>query len=169
MNSSQRQDKASFQFVQEFNASKERVFNAFASAEALNEWWGPVETKNTVIRLDFRPGGIFHYKMQFKETISYGRFIYGRIEPFDLLEFSNAFCDENAHVVDPPFNISIPREIFYRIHFTENNGKTIVTLTGEPVQASSGEIEGFLSINSSMTEGFGKTFDQLSKYLDKNK
>ena len=58
---------------------------------------------------------------------------------------------------------------FYRIHFTENNGKTIVTLTGEPVQASAGEIEGFLSINSSMTEGFGKTFDQLSKYLDKNK
>jgi uncharacterized protein YndB with AHSA1/START domain len=168
MNNHHKQYTAPFEFVQEFNASKKRVFNAFASAEALNEWWGPVETKNTVIRLDFRPGGIFHYKMQFKESVSYGRFIYGRIEPFDLLEFTNSFCDENAKLVDPPFQIAIPREIFYRIHFTERNKKTTITLTGEPIHGSEAQLEGFRSISSSMTMGFGKTFDQLSKFLDKN-
>ena len=31
--------------------------NTFIDAGALNEWWGPAESTNSVISLDFRPGG----------------------------------------------------------------------------------------------------------------
>jgi uncharacterized protein YndB with AHSA1/START domain len=167
MNDRQTNEKTDFRLVYEFNAPRELVFNAFSNAEALNEWWGPVETRNTVISLDFRPGGIFHYKMEAGGHVSYGRFLFSKIEPHHLLEFTNAFADEHARVVKAPFDIPLPMEIFYRIVFTGNSNKTTITLTGQPVNASPQEVEAFLSINPDMKRGFGATFDQLAAYLDK--
>ena len=158
---------ATFNFTREFDAPRKRVFNAFGNAEALNAWWGPIETKNSVIKLDFRPGGIFHYKMESQGKITYGRFIFGKIQPFELLEFNNAFADENANVVRAPFDILIPLEIFYRLQFTEHNGKTTIAMTGQAVNASPGELEGFRSIELGMQRGFGATFDKLSSYLER--
>lgn len=83
------------------------------------------------------------------------------------MEFTNAFADEQARVVKAPFDMPFPLEIFYRLIFTGDNGKTTITLTGQPVNASPEEIESFHSINSSMEEGFGGTFDKLSVYLGK--
>lgn len=164
---STRQTKEKFVLAYEFNAPKELVFNAFSSAEALNEWWGPVESENSVIKLDFRTGGIFHYKMDYKGKITYGRFLFDQIKPHDLLEFTNVFADEHANIVPAPFDIQLPLEIFYQLVFTEKNGKTTITLTGQPVNPSKEEEEGFRSINTSMEQGFGATFNQLAVYLDK--
>jgi uncharacterized protein YndB with AHSA1/START domain len=160
-------EKAAFVYVREFDAPKELVFNAFSTAEALNAWWGPVETRNSVIKLDFTPGGIFHFKMESPAGTNYGRFLFGNIQPYDLLEFTNAFADEQARVVKAPFDIPLPLEIFYRITFTEHNGKTTITLTGQPVNASPEETAAFHSINDGMEQGFGGTFDKLAAYLDK--
>lgn len=169
MSNRQSTKKAAFTLTYEFDAPRKLVFNAFSNAEALNEWWGPVQTKNSVIKLDFRPGGIFHFKMEANGSVNYGRFLFGKIEPYDLLEFTNAFADEHAHVVKAPFDIQIPAEIFYRLVFSENKGRTSILLTGEPVNASDQEVDGFLSINTSMQEGFGATFSQLAIYLEKQK
>ena len=158
--------KEEFIIEHEFNAPKKLVFNAFADADALGEWWGPVECVNTVLKLDFRPGGIFHYKMEQNGKASYGRFVFGDIQPYDLLEFTNAFSDEHANVVKAPFDIQLPLEIFYRLHFTEKNGKTTIRLTGQPVRASQEEQAVFQSINTSMREGFGATFKLLQRYLN---
>jgi uncharacterized protein YndB with AHSA1/START domain len=159
--------KAPFTLTYEFDAPKKMVFEAFGNAEALNEWWGPVEAKNTVISLDFRPGGIFHYKMDFNGHIAYGRMLFGAINRYDLLEINNAFADENANPVPAPFEIKIPTEIFYRLIFTEENGKTTITMTGEPVNANAEELAGFTSIDESMRQGFGATFFKLAHYLGK--
>lgn len=156
-----------FTFTYTFKAPKDLVFTAFSTAEALNEWWGPAESLNTVIQLDFKPGGIFHFKMEFPGLTTYGRFVFGRIQPYDLLEFTNAFADEKANVIQAPFDISFPREIFYRLEFSEQNGYTTIHMTGVPVEASDEEMKGFLSINNSMQQGFGATFDKLSIYLNK--
>ena len=167
MNSQSTNPKTAFVLVHEFDAPRELVFNAFANAEALNEWWGPVESRNTVIRLEFRPGGIFHYKMEAEWGVSYGRFLFGAIQPHELLEFTNAFADENANAVSAPFDISLPREIFYRLVFTSHDDKTTITLTGYPVDASAEEETGFYSINKDMQKGFAATFDKLAAYLRK--
>ena len=160
--------KAAFVYVREFDAPKELVFNAFSSAEALNAWWGPVETRNSVIKLDFTPGGIFHFKMESADGgVSYGRFLFGNIQPYDLLEFTNAFADEQARVVKAPFDIPLPPEIFYRLIFTEHNGKTTIHLTGQPVNASPEETAAFHSISDGMEQGFGGTFDKLARYLER--
>ena len=167
MTNQQTNEKPNFTFVRAFNAPKELVFNAFGNAEALNAWWGPVETRNSVIKLDFRPGGIFHFKMESEERTSYGRFLFRIITPHDRLEFTNAFADEHAQLVRAPFGFPFPLEILYRLTFTETNGKTTLTLTGEPVDANSEEEAAFRSINEGMEQGFGATFDQLAIYLNK--
>lgn len=66
--------------VSHFKAPVEVVFDAFSTAEALNAWWGPVETKNSTISLDFRTGGTFFYKMEGSEQVNYARFLFHRIE-----------------------------------------------------------------------------------------
>lgn len=167
MNKKQSDKKGVFTIAYEFNAPKELVFNAFANAEALNEWWGPVETKNSVIRLDFKTGGIFHYKMESKGRTNFGRFLFGKIEPYDYLEFTNSFSDEQANVIKAPFDIPLPMEIFYRLTFSESKGKTMINMTGQPIHANEEEQKGFMSINASMQQGFGATFNQLASYLDK--
>lgn len=167
MSTQQTTGEAPLKLVYNFDAPREMVFNAFSNAEALNEWWGPVELKNTVIKLDFKVGGIFHYRMEGPNGTNYGRFLFSEIHPHDLLAFTNAFADEHANIVRAPFDVTLPLEIYYRLVFTEQKGKTTITLTGEPVKASREEEEGFLSIRSGMDEGFGATFAKLAGYLQK--
>ena len=167
MNKKQSNEKGEFIISYEFNAPKILVFNAFANAEALNEWWGPIETKNSVIHLDFKTGGIFHYKMESNGRTNFGRLVFGKIEPYDYLEFTNSFSDEHANVIKAPFDIPLPMEIFYRLSFTESKGKTTINMTGQPTHATEEEQKGFISINASMQQGFGATFNQLAVYLGK--
>jgi uncharacterized protein YndB with AHSA1/START domain len=157
--------KEELMIIREFNAPKKLVFNAFATKEALTEWWGPVECKTTVLKLDFRQGGTFHYSMEKEGKVSYGRFIFGEIHPYDLLEFTNSFSDEHGNSIRAPFDIRLPLEVFYRLIFTEDNGKTILTMTGQPVDASPEEIATYKSIHANVQQGFGATFTQLSAYL----
>mgnify|MGYP001069943518 CR=1 FL=1 len=167
MSGHQQNNKTTFTLAYQFDAPQQMVFEAFSNAEALNEWWGPAESQNSVISLDFRPGGNFHFKMDFNGSISYGRFLFGKIQPYSLLEFTNAFADEQARPVRAPFDIQLPLEIFYRLVFTEQDGKTTINLTGEAINATPEEIAAFGSISSSMQEGFSATFNKLSVYLRK--
>ncbi len=150
-----------------FDAPKKLVFNAFADPHVLGEWWGPVEGKNSVIKLDFKVGGIFHYRMENKGKKTYGRFLFKKIQPHDLLEFTNAFADEKANVVKAPFDMQLPSEILYSLVFTEKNKKTTITMTGRPIDANKEEEETFRSIEGSMRQGFGATFKSLEDYLEK--
>jgi uncharacterized glyoxalase superfamily protein PhnB/uncharacterized protein YndB with AHSA1/START domain len=156
---------AELRLTHELNAPKEMVFNAFSSAEALNEWWGPVESKNSVVSFDFHEGGIFHYKMEGRDKTSYGRFVFGKIQPPDLLEFTTSFTDEHANIVKAPFDLQLPQEIFNRLTFDEQDGKTILSLFARPVHATAEEQDVFNSINADMQRGYASTFGQLELYL----
>lgn len=158
---------AAFKIIREFNAPKEDVFNAFATEEALNQWWGPAETNNSAISLDFRPGGTFHFKMEKDGHVNYARFLFEKIEPHDLLEFFNSFTDEQGNVIAAPFDITLPKSIFYSLLFTDSNDVTTLTLTATPVDASPSEIDGFEVISEGMQQGFTGTFDKLARYLNK--
>jgi uncharacterized protein YndB with AHSA1/START domain len=46
-----------------FNHSQERLFDAFADAESLKKWWGPLGFTNTFEAFDFRPGGTWRHTM----------------------------------------------------------------------------------------------------------
>jgi uncharacterized protein YndB with AHSA1/START domain len=46
-----------------FDASRERVFDAFADPARLARWWGPEGFTNTFQRFELRPGGRWRFTM----------------------------------------------------------------------------------------------------------
>jgi uncharacterized glyoxalase superfamily protein PhnB/uncharacterized protein YndB with AHSA1/START domain len=148
-----------------FNVPKEMVFDAFASAEAMAQWWGPVDYPTTVLSFDFRPGGLFHYKMETPQQVWYGRFVYNQIMRPNLIEFTSSFSDDAGRVTRAPFSADWPLEIFNRFVFSEENGKTTMKLMGYPVNPNEAETSLFNQMTENVQEGFGKTFSQLEQYL----
>jgi len=151
--------------TKEFNAPKKIVFNAFAEPEALAEWWGPPGIPITVVKMEFRPNGVFHYKATMNGQTSWGKFVYGQISKYDLLEFTSSFSDENCGISRAPFNDKFPLEIFNRLQFTEQNGKTTIVLTGYPINATDEEMSFFAAMEQGVQQGFAGTFAQLENYL----
>jgi PhnB protein len=151
--------------VRLFNAPKQVVFEAFASADALAEWWGPAGSRVGVKSFSFVHGGKFHYWMDTEGQRMWGLFKYVTIQPHDLIEFISSFSDEAGAICKSPFPIDLPLEIFNKITLTESNGRTTLTLQGQPVNATPEQEAVFTSITDSMEQGFGGTFDQLDRYL----
>ncbi|XZF13204.1 SRPBCC family protein [Chitinophagaceae bacterium MMS25-I14] len=156
-----------FSVTRKLNAPKQMVFEAFADANALAQWWGPVEAPIDVVKLDFRPGGIFHYKMKGNSN-HHGIFRYIAINEPDSIEWINSFADEHAQIIKPPFpGIDFPREIHNLLTLEEADGVTTLTLSGYPVNATESEENTFYSFFSSMQQGFTGTLNQLENYLKK--
>ncbi len=149
-----------------YNAPKQMVFEAFATAQELEKWWGPIEMPIKVLKLDFKPQGIFHYIMEGHGMKNYGIFRYHKIEPYDLIVWTNSFSNENAEICKPPFDMDFPLEIYNELSFEEKDGKTTITIVGGPVNASVEQEKVFISLFENMTQGFNGTFNQLEKYLN---
>ena len=50
----------------------------------------------------------------------------------------------------------------------EDGGKTVLTLRGGPINATSTEMKTYVSMFDSMRQGFGGSFDQLDAFLSKH-
>ncbi len=161
--------KAGLTLVRQFQAPKAMVFEAFSSAEAFAQWWGPVGMPVTVLHFDFRPGGKLHYKMEGNGQVMWGLFQYGTIKSPDLIEFVNSFSDEQGNICKSPFPMDFPLEIFNQVTLSEENGVTTLTLTGYPVNATPEQEATYYSIIPNMEQGFSGTFTQLEAYLANTK
>lgn len=150
-----------------FEAAKADVFNAFATPEALAEWWGPVEAPIDVISLDFKAGGKFHYRMN-GAMVYYGVFRYQQIESPDKIVWINSFANEAGEVIKAPFpGLDFPLEVLNTLTLQEENGHTTLTLVSEPWNATDSEKSAFNLIHENMQQGFGGTLNQLEAYLKK--
>jgi len=158
---------AEITIVRQFNASRNRVFEAFADAKSMAEWWGPPAQPITVLKYEFIPNGMFHYKMEANGNAMYGRFIFGEIRNPELLEFTNAFSDKDGGITRAPFSAMWPLEVFNRLTFTEQDGKTTIIMNGYPVNATDEENEMFMQAQANLKQGLEGTFMQLEQYLRK--
>jgi uncharacterized protein YndB with AHSA1/START domain len=160
-----------FTISRTFDAPRERVWAAYTSAEALAQWWGPKGSKIRVIKLDFRPGGIFHYAMSYQPGHEmYGRFIYREIMAPERIVFVNSFSDAEGGITRAPFpqlEGKWPLEVLNTMTLTEQGGRTTISLRGGPINATEEERKIFEGMHDSMRQGFGGTFDQLDAYLAK--
>src|SRR5687767_11346981 len=89
--------------VREFEAPRKLVFECFAKREHMAAWWGPAEARVEVLSMDFRPGGLFHFSMQFGDQLLWARFIYGKITEPELIEFTLSFSNKEAGTSRAPF------------------------------------------------------------------
>jgi uncharacterized protein YndB with AHSA1/START domain len=151
-----------------FDTPRELMFKMWSEVEHLKNWWGPKDLEVGDAKLDFRPGGFFHYSMRSPEGIEmWGKFVYLEIEGPEKIVFVNSFSDQDGNIVRAPFSPTIPLEIRNIITFTENDGKTTVSLSSSPIHATEEERNTFKEMFESMKQGFGGTFDQLADYLTK--
>jgi len=156
-----------------FDAPRDLVWKAWTQGERLAQWWGPKGCKIRVVKLEVRPGGIFHYAMEFQPGQEmWGRFVYREIAAPERLVFINSFSDAKGGITRAPFseiNETWPLEVLNTLTLSEKNGKTTLTLRGIPINASEDEHKTFEGMFDSLRQGFGGTFDQLTEYLAKAK
>jgi uncharacterized protein YndB with AHSA1/START domain len=156
-----------FEMNREFDASRDRVWQAWSDAERLSRWWGPKGCTLEAHRFEFRAGGFFHYAMKFASMPAmWGRFNYREIVEGERIVWLNSFANEHGGIARAPFNEHCPMEIENIVTFTEQAGKTRVALHAQPFGATDEELRFFDNLRPSLEQGFGGTFDQLASYLE---
>jgi len=153
-----------------FNASRALVWKAWTDHDSLMQWFGPKGVTMSAAKLDFRPGGIFHYCMQTPDgKAMWGKFTYREIVAPEKIVLINSFSDEKGGVIRHPFSSTWPLEMVSTSTFAEKDGKTTITISWVPYNPTDAELDTFNSSHASMQQGWTGTFDQLEAYLAKTK
>lgn len=156
-----------FTISRTLDAPRELVWRVHTQPEHLERWWGPKGCKLGVQRLEFRPGGIFHYVMRYATGAQmWGRFFYRELKEPERMVYLSSFANEEGGIARAPFG-SLPFELQNTVTFTEENGKTTLSIHTVPFGANAEEIAFFdqLRDTKSLEQGFGGTLDQLAAYL----
>jgi len=166
-NTNQTDKKNGLKIVRDFKAPKSLVFQAFSTAEAFAEWWGPAGMPMTIVHFDFKQGGKLHYKMEGHGQTMWGIFHYHNIVKPDLIEFVSSFSDEAGTICKAPFPMDFPFEIFNQLTLSEKDGITTISLFGYPINATPEQEATYTAMMANMTQGFEGTLNQLDAYLAK--
>src|SRR5262249_17565198 len=119
-----------------------------------------------VIKLDFRPGGVFHYCMRTPDGHEmWGKFVYREILAPERIVFINSFADKEGNTIQAPFSPTWPLEVLNTLTFSEHAGKTTLTIRSIPYKATKEERETFETGLDSMRQGFNGSLERLSDYL----
>ncbi len=155
-----------FTISRTFEAPRELVFKVFSQAEHLARWWGPAGLQWVKGEMDFRPGGQFHYCMRLPNGPEmWGKFLYREIEAPRRIVFINAFSNAAGELTRHPMAPSWPLEVINELALEAQDGRTVLTLSGRPHNATLIEQQTFSAGFESMRMGFGGTLDQLKAYL----
>lgn len=155
-----------FIITRTFNAPRELVWKAWTDAAALEEWWGPKGCAIEIESLDVKPGGKFHYSMRMPDgCVMWGIFVYRELVKPERIVFVNSFSNEEGDITRAFFSETWPKEVLNVVTFVEENGKTVMTLRGHPINVTAEEQATFEGMFGSLQQGFGGTFDQLDTYL----
>ena len=157
---------AVFEITRRFPRPLAAVWKAWSEADALARWWGPKGCSIGVKRLEFRPGGFFHYEMSFDGAPSmWGRFNYREIVAAERIVWLNSFSNERCGIARAPFSGTCPLEILNSVNFSERGGETTVALRAEPFGEVDAERRYFIDLRPSLEQGYGGTFEQLAEHL----
>ena len=132
-----------FVITRVLDAPRELVWKCFTEPERMKEWWGPKGVKVVKSKMDLRLGGTYLYGMQTPDgQVMWGKFVFRAIKAPERMEFINSFSDEAG-------------------------GKTRLTITWTPHNASEEERNTFDAGHASMQNGWSGTMEQLEAYLAK--
>lgn len=153
----------SFTIERIFDASKQKVWQAFSDKDKFAQWWGPEGWETTVKEFSFTPGGRNHYCMKCVDENqgewfgqeSWGLMKYESINEPDGFSYLDYFSDSEGNIKTDMPGLSITVEL------VELDGKTTFITR---CQGNSGEdVEKLLAMG--MVEGFSSSADKLERLL----
>lgn len=154
-----------------YNAPITKVFEAFSTAESLQQWWGPKGFDMEVKTFEFEPGGILHFVLHGPGGFDmWAKWKILEIEAPHLFRFINSFSNPEGETVaapEVPFGPDWPMEMVVIFQFSEEDGKTRLEFHSYPFQASEASNEVFYRNIQKMEQGFGATFQGLEEYLER--
>ena len=151
------------------DAPRELVWKCFTDPEHMSHWWGPKGATVTVAKMELRPGGTYHYRMETADGAEmWGKMVYREITPRDRIVFINSFSDAAGGTTRHPMAPTWPLEMLSIFTFEdEPGGKTKFTVRWSPHNASDDERKTFDAGHDSMRQGWGGTLDKLEAYVKK--
>ncbi len=162
------QSEHEFVLTRVFDAPRELIWKAFTDPEHMKHWWGPKGFTVRITKMDFRPGGTYHYCMRSPDGRDmWGKFVYREIVAPERIVFINSFSDEKGGLTRHPMSPTWPLEMLSTFTFAENDGKTTFTIKWAPHNATETERKTFDDGRKGMQQGWGGTLDQLADYLAK--
>lgn len=100
ISSSSNADELTLDFVAEFDASPEQVWDVWEDRRKLERWWGPPTYPATYTRHDFEVGGESRYYMTGPEGDKhYGWLRFDLVDGPRRLEFANGFAGNDGEPV----------------------------------------------------------------------
>ncbi len=146
-----------------FNASRERLWRAYADKEWFERWWGPEGWETTVKEFDFVQGGKIHYGMKCVDENqgewfgkeAWGIMILENIDEPNSFSAQDHFCSSDGVI-----STEMPAQKF-TVEFMEEGGQT--RLITRSVTETSEALEEL--VNMGMIEGFGSQLDKLERLL----
>ncbi len=139
-----------------FNAPRELVFNAFASCDAIKQWWGPRLWPTVSCDMDFRVGGVWTYCMRGPAgEDACGKATYREIKAPERIVYDDTFTDKDGAVLPDMPTMRII------VEFTERDGKTLLSTRAE--YSSEAELKTVLEMG--MVAGMTETWERLDEYL----
>ncbi len=157
-------DKKTLIMERTFNSTKDKFWDAYTEAEALEKWWGPVGWETEVKKLDFSEGGSWFYIMKcvdenqgewFGKT-SAGIAVYKNIKPKDSFEYTDYFADDDGNIKsDMPSALTT-----FELRDNQNGTTTLITKTSYDTEDGLKQV-----LEMGMEEGFAQTLDRLEEYL----
>jgi uncharacterized protein YndB with AHSA1/START domain len=149
-----------------FDAPRELVWKVFSDPEHMKNWWGPKGFAVRFSRMEFRPGGSYHYCMRSPDGHDmWGKFVYREIVAPERIVLVNSFSDEHGGLTRHPMSPTWPLEMLSTFTFTEQNGRTTFTIRWSPLNPSEEERKTFQQGRKGMQQGWRGTLDQLEEYL----
>lgn len=132
------------------------------------QWFGPAGVTIATARMDFRPGGSFHYCMRTPDGKEmWGKFVYREIIASRKIVLVNSFSDANGGLTRHPLSATWPLEMLSTTTFADVDGKTRLTIEWAPLNPTDEERKTFDSSHDGMRQGWSGTFGQLTGYLAK--
>ena len=139
-----------------FAAPRNLVFRAFTNSDELVKWWGPKGFTTSVVTMDVRPGGTWHYVMRSPEWgEAWSIVTYREVTPPERLVYTDAFSDAAGTI-----NQDLPQSTV-TAEFAESNGRTTVTMRGE--YASADDVRKVVEMG--MEDGISSQFERLDDLL----
>ncbi|MBX3114497.1 MAG: SRPBCC domain-containing protein [Fimbriimonadaceae bacterium] len=156
-----------FTITRIFNAPQDLMFKLWSDPNHLDKWFGPSGSRITQSKMEARPGGFYHYRLEMPDGMEvWGRFQYQELSPNDRLIWIASFSDENGGITRHPMAPDWPAEMMTIVTFQpENEGKTRVTVSTIPHNSSQLETDTFIKAMDSLDKGWGGTLDRLEEYI----